>query len=169
MPSRHESTGHAEELGLLCLLGGQATGPANGQASCPRSTGVSASSTPGSSIVDGTGSSRPSAMSRMVLRRILPDLVFGNAATTSTFLEKGHRADVRAHRSDQVLGEPVGRRPGLEHYESPGTWPFISSATPITAHSATAGRCASTASIDPVDSRCPATLMTSSVRPITNR
>ena len=39
----------------------------------------------------------------------------------------------------------------------------------MTAHSATAGCAASTSSIAPVDSRWPATLMTSSVRPMTNR
>ena len=43
----------------------------------------------------------------------------------------------------------------------------MSSATPMTAHSATAGWVATTASIEPVDSRWPATLITSSVRPIT--
>src|SRR5262245_29765012 len=42
----------------------------------------SPSRTVGSSIVDGTGSSRPSAMDRIVLRRILPDRVFGSASTT---------------------------------------------------------------------------------------
>lgn len=45
--------------------------------------------------------------------------------------------------------------------------PFSSSATPITAHSATAGCAATISSISPVESRWPATLMTSSVRPIT--
>src|SRR5664280_2796341 len=48
------------------------------------STGVSRSSTPTSSIVEGTGSGVPSAMLRMVLRRILPDRVFGSAPTTAT-------------------------------------------------------------------------------------
>ncbi len=35
-------------------------------------------------MVDGTASSRPSAMPRMVLRRILPDRVLGRAMITST-------------------------------------------------------------------------------------
>ena len=59
--------------------------------------------------------------------------------------------------------------PALSTTNPRGTWPFSASATPITAHSATAGCAASTASIEPVESRCPATLMTSSVRPITKR
>ena len=50
-----------------------------------------------------------------------------------------------------------------------GTCPFKESATPITAHSATAGCPASTSSIVPVDNRWPATLITSSIRPITKR
>ena len=52
-----------------------------------RRMGFSASSTAGSSIVDGTGSSRPSAIPRMVLRRIFPERVFGSAGTTSTALK----------------------------------------------------------------------------------
>ena len=41
--------------------------------------------------------------------------------------------------------------------------------TPTTAHSATSGCEASTSSIPPVERRCPATLMMSSVRLITHR
>jgi hypothetical protein len=48
-----------------------------------------------------------------------------------------------------------------------GTWPFSSSAMPITAHSATSSCEASTSSIWPVDRRWPATLITSSTRVIT--
>src|SRR5690606_13263427 len=51
-----------------------------------RSTGRSASRTDGSSMVLGTGSSRPSAIPRIVLRRILPERVFGSAGTTATSL-----------------------------------------------------------------------------------
>ena len=52
--------------------------PRRGQPS-PRSVGRNRSSTPGSSIVDGTGSSLPSAIARIVWRRILPDRVLGSA------------------------------------------------------------------------------------------
>jgi hypothetical protein len=59
----------------------------------------------------------------------------------------------------------VGRStPLLRHRKPMGSWPLSVSATPITAHSATSGCAASTSSIAPVDSRWPATLMTSSVR-----
>src|SRR5690606_22803604 len=47
-----------------------------------RSTGRSASRTSGSSIVDGTVTSCPSAMPRITPRRILPERVFGSAGTT---------------------------------------------------------------------------------------
>jgi hypothetical protein len=57
--------------------------------------------------------------------------------------------------------------PDLSTTNPRGSWPFSESRTPITAHSATAGCAASTASIEPVDSRWPATLITSSVRPMT--
>ena len=57
--------------------------------------------------------------------------------------------------------------PALSTTNPRGTWPLMASLTPITAHSATAGWLASTSSICPVDSRCPATLITSSTRPIT--
>ena len=49
--------------------------------------GRSAWSTAGSSIVEGMGSSLPWAMPRIVLRSILPERVFGSAATTSTSLK----------------------------------------------------------------------------------
>ena len=87
-------------------------------------------------------------------------------------LERRDRPDLVAH-----LARPARRAsssgssstPALSTTKPRGTWPFSASATPITAHSATAGCAASTASIEPVDSRWPATLMTSSVRPMTNR
>src|SRR5450755_4557340 len=47
-------------------------------------TSVIPSSTVASSMVPGTVYSRPSAIARMVARRILPDRVFGSFATTST-------------------------------------------------------------------------------------
>ena len=50
----------------------------------PLRVGRSASRTVGSSMVDGTGSSLPSAIARSDRRRILPDRVLGSAATTST-------------------------------------------------------------------------------------
>ena len=60
------------------LLVDPLTGEACAQS--PRSAGRSASSTAASSIVDGTAASLPSAISRIVLRRILPLRVFGRPA-----------------------------------------------------------------------------------------
>ena len=83
--------------------------------------------------------------------------------------ETRHSADVFPHRLDDSSASRSAVAPALSTTKPRGTWPLISSATPMTAHSATAGWPASTASIDPVDMQCPATFITSSVRPITNR
>src|SRR3712207_9230906 len=69
------------EIYTLSLHDALPISPASGSAG--RNAGRSASSTAGSSIVDGTGSSRPSAMPRIVLRRILPDRVFRSEEHTS--------------------------------------------------------------------------------------
>src|SRR6266567_2331349 len=81
------------------------------QAACPaqpsrRRMGRSASSAAGSSIVDGTASSAPSAMPRMVFRRILPDLV----------------ADQLDEFGAQRVGVGVAAR--FEHNESAGDLAF---------------------------------------------
>src|SRR6185312_7411734 len=146
----------------------KSTQPQSLRAQLP-STGRSASSTAGSSIVDGTGSSVPSAIPRMVLRKILPDLVLGRAATTST-RRSAATAPMRSRTSWTSSADTVADSvliPALSTTNPRGTWPLVASLTPITAHSATAGWLASTSSICPVDSRCPATLITSSTRPIT--
>ena len=129
-----------------------------------------ASSTAGSSIVEGTTASLPSAISRIDLRRILPQRVLGSAGTTVTSRNAatGPTSSRTAATSSAASSSGSMSTPALSTTKPRGTWPFIWSATPITAHSATAGCCAITASMTPVDSRCPATLMTSSVRPITN-
>lgn len=59
--------------------------------------------------------------------------------------------------------------PSLRTMSASGTWPLMGSAVPITAHSATSGWAATSPSMLPVDRRWPATLMTSSTRPMTNR
>ena len=69
---------------------------------------------------------------------------------------------------DDGLIAAAGRAtPDLSTRKPSGTWPLISSATPMTAHSATSAWADSTSSIAPVDRRWPATLMMSSVRDIT--
>ena len=111
----------------------------------------------------------PSAISRIVLRRIFPDRVLGRPPTTLTSLNAA-TAPISSRTSDtssRRMSSGSAVTPALSTTNPRGSWPFMGSAAPITAHSATAGCCAMTASIDPVESRWPATLMTSSVRPIT--
>ena len=73
------------------------------------STGRSASITAGSSMVDGTGAGRPSAISRIVLRRILPDRVLGSAATVD-LAQRDHRADLLPDQGDQFSLQLLRRR-----------------------------------------------------------
>ena len=123
-----------------------------------------------SSIVLGTGSGRPSAMPRIVRRRILPDRVFGSPGTTTTSFSAATgpiwsrtAATISCWRTPASISTPA-----LRTTNARGTCPLSGSCTPITAHSATIGWAATTASMDPVESRWPATLITSSVRPMTN-
>ena len=60
-------------------------------------------------MVDGTVPGFPSAISRIVLRRTLPDRVFGNAATTSTCRKRHDGTDLGADQGDQ-FGLQVLRR-----------------------------------------------------------
>ncbi len=120
-------------------------------------------------MVEGTGSSRPSAIPLMVLRRIFPERVLGSAGTTSTALKLATAPMECLTAATSSAPKPSPDTPDLSTTRARGTWPLTSSDTPRTAHSATAGCEAITASITPVDSRWPATLMTSSMRPITNR
>ena len=123
-------------------------------------------------MVPGTVGVLPSAISRMLLRRILPERVFGSALTMSTWRRLATAptsSRTRCTSSAQIRApsSPVPSIPALSTTSPRGTWPLKSSATPMTAHSATSGCPASAASIDPVESRWPATFSTSSVRPMT--
>src|SRR5436190_695434 len=92
-------------------------------------------------MVDGTGSSRPAAIPRMVLRRILPERVFGSAGTTATSRNEA-TAPIWSRTSATSSARSVSgsvAAPALSTTNPRGTWPFSSSGTPITAHSATAG------------------------------
>src|SRR5690606_19679030 len=146
---------------------GQAPGPIPRRAKSPRIS----SSTAGSSMVDGTSNPSPSASLRRMARRILPERVLGRRRTISTW-----RRQARAPTCSRTISTTSASRavssmtmPSLSTARARGTWPRSPSAMPITTHSATAGWAATTSSISPVDRRWPATLMTSSVRPITNR
>ena len=66
---------------------------------------------PASSIVDGTAASLPSAISRIVLRRILPQRVFGSPPTTATSLNAATAPISVAHQRHQLAGRcRPGRR-----------------------------------------------------------
>jgi hypothetical protein len=109
-------------------------------------------------------------MRRMEARRILPLRVFGKRLTTRASLKAATgpmRSRTRATSSRVITASSVFT-PALSTTRPSGTWPLSSSAAPTTAHSATAGWAASTSSIAPVERRWPATLMMSSVRPITH-
>ena len=80
-----------------------------------------------------------------------PSASWAGASTTVAGLEGGHRADALAHQLRRtslhdLVGAAGRRRPSAPGSRS-GTWPFSSSATPITAHSATSGWAASTSSM----------------------
>ena len=105
--------------------------------------------------MEGTGSGRPSAIPRMVRRRILPERVFGSPGTTTTSWNAA-TGPTRSRTADTTcLVRSSGSiwTPDLSTTNALGAWPFRSSATPMTAHSATAGWDATTASMTPVDSR----------------
>ena len=70
-------------------------------------------------MVDGTASSRPSAMPRMVLRRILPELVLGRRGDHVHSPQRGDRPDLIPDELDELGGQDVriGADPGLEHHE----------------------------------------------------
>ena len=94
-------------------------------------------------MVGGVAGLLPSAISRMVLRRIFPDRVLGRAATMST-----RRSAATAPTSSRTRCTSSARirspsasasTPALSTTSPRGTWPLSSSATPMTAHSATSG------------------------------
>ena len=149
--------------------GGQCR-PQAGSAGCARPMAASAmaisSRMAGSSMVAGIFQSSPSAILTIVPRRILPERVFGSRSTTQRALEGRHRADPVAHQPDAfrddlcrvavaapVQAQEPQRHLALQRVRHPDHRAFGHVRWP-----------ASTSSIAPVDSRCPATLMTSSVR-----
>ena len=120
-------------------------------------------------MVGGTLYSSLSAIFCTVPRRILPERVFGRRSTTIAVLNEATGPIwSRTSRTASPWITPWSRSTPAFSTSSPsGVCPFRESATPTTAHSATSGWAASTSSICPVESRCPATLITSSVRVIT--
>ena len=125
----------------------------------------------GSSMVGGTTICSSTASLRIVLRRILPERVFGSRGTTMA-LRNAATAPISLRMtstSSASIAASSLSAPSFSTTRPMGTCPFSSSSMPTTAHSATAACAPISSSISPVDRRWPATLMTSSVRPITNR
>ena len=129
------------------------------------------SSTFGSSIVAGMVQLSPSAIFFMVPRRILPERVFGSRGTVMASLNAATGPIFSRTSATISFSISAGGRltPALSTMKPHGTSPLSSSAMPITAHSATSWWPASTSSMPPVESRWPATLMMSSVRPMMKR
>ena len=127
--------------------------------------------TPGSRRVVTSPSSRPSAMSRSSRRMILPLRVLGRSPAQMILLGRANlpmRAATRSRISSTSASEPSSSVPSSvtnAHTDCP----VSSSACPMTAHSATFG-CETTAdSISAVLRRWPETLITSSMRPMTQK
>src|SRR6185503_8638254 len=122
------------------------------------------SSALGSSMVVRSPGSRPSASAWMERRSVLPERVLGSSETKCT--ARG-RAIAPSCLSTvcMISSAEVFRLASLRTAKASGIWPLIGSATPTTAHSATFGCMLTASSISRVPRRCPATLITSSVRP----
>ena len=121
-------------------------------------------------MVAGMFQDSPSAMLRMVPRSILPERVLGRRSTTAHSLNAatGPMRSRTSATASATMSAGARLTPAFSTSRPSGNWPFMASATPITAHSATSGWSASTSSMAPVDRRWPATLITSSVRAMTN-
>src|SRR5580698_2495706 len=152
-----------------CLLGGARSRRRHQRtlATLASSASLISSSTFGSSIVAGVTQGSRSAIFFIVPRRILPERVFGRRDTTKAILKAATGPILsRTSWTTSVSISCWGRlTPAFRTTNPQGVSPLTSSLTPSTAHSATSGCEATTSSIPPVDRRCPATLMMSSVRP----
>src|SRR5438105_8825274 len=122
------------------------------------------SSALGSSMVVRSPGSRPSASAWIERRSVLPERVFGSSVTKCTAFGRAMApsclSTVCITSSADVL-----REASLSTAKASGIWPLSGSLTPTTAHSATLGCMLTASSISRVPRRCPATLITSSVRP----
>ena len=165
--------------GVRCPAGSRAAGPAAGGLAArpvPQALSATVDLVEDPRVVDRRRHrvvTCASAIARIVARSTLPERVFGSRATTVDVLEGRDRADLLAHAVDRAAATIVssGARltPALSTTRPTGSWPLSASAAPITAHSATSGWPASTSSMAPVESRWPATLMTSSMRDMIRR
>ena len=135
------------------------------------STRVISSSAVGSSMVGGSVQEAPSAIFLIVPRRIFPERVFGNLETDAAVLKKATGPmRSRTRRTSSAHSSLSSRAtPALSTTKPTGTSPLSASSTPTTAHSATSLCEARISSMAPVESRWPAMLMTSSMRPMIER
>ena len=92
-------------------------------------------------MVDGTGSSWPSAIPRMVLRRILPEPRLGQRADHVDPADSSDRADLVADELDELCGQDgrVCLDASLQDDETARYLALLLVVPPMTAHSATAG------------------------------
>src|SRR5512134_734019 len=122
------------------------------------------SSALGSSMVVMSPGSRPSASAWIERRSVLPERVFGSSVTKCTALGRAMAPSCLSTVCMTSSGR-VPRELFLRTANARCIWPLSASTTPTTAHSATFGCMLTASSISRVPSRCPATLITSSVRP----
>ena len=123
--------------------------------------------TSGSRSVVTSPSSRPSAMSRSSRRMILPERVLGRSSAQMIRLGRAN-LPIREATFSRIspISSSVPSRSPSSVTNAVIAWPVSSSAWPITAASATLPCETIADSTSAVESRCPETLTTSSMRPM---
>src|SRR6267378_522618 len=125
----------------------------------------------GSSMVVRSPGSPPYPREWIVRRSALPERVLGSRDTKCTDFGRAMAPSClstvsRTSFSKRMRPSAVPRTvASFATAKASGIWPFRESATPTTAHSAMFGCMLTASSISRVPRRCPATLITSSVRP----
>src|SRR6267143_2993076 len=129
------------------------------------------SSALGSSMVVRSPGSRPSARAWIERRSVLPERVFGSSVTKCTAFGRAmapsclSTVSITSFSSLLLPSAELNFETSFATAKARGICPLMESATPTTAHSAMLGCLLTASSISRVPRRCPATLITSSVRP----
>src|SRR6478672_1126469 len=124
------------------------------------------STTAGSRRVVVSPSWWPSAMSRSSRRMILPERVLGRSLTMITALGRAILPIFSPIQSrSSAASWSLGSYPDRSSTKQSGVWPVSGSGAAVAAASATAGCSTSADSSSIVESRCPDTFITSSIRP----
>src|SRR5712691_2473812 len=129
------------------------------------------SSALGSSMVVRSPGSRPSASAWIERRSVLPERVFGSSVTKCTAFGRAmapsclSTVSITSFSSLLLPSAELNFETSFATAKARGICPLMESATPTTAHSAMFGCLLTASSISRVPRRCPATLITSSVRP----